>query len=67
MLRDEIVYLAHKAAHPAEYPTRCGVLQDAVRQKENVQKFTTPTNVCSFSHEAMEFKLMNGEGPFASF
>ncbi|KIM46374.1 hypothetical protein M413DRAFT_17043 [Hebeloma cylindrosporum] len=45
VLRDEIIYLAHKAAHPADYPTRSGVIHDAARQKANVQKFTTPTNV----------------------
>ncbi|CAA7260033.1 unnamed protein product [Cyclocybe aegerita] len=45
VLRDEIIYLAHKAAHPAEYPTREGVLRDSVRQKENAEKFTRPTKV----------------------
>ncbi|KAF8914168.1 Alpha/Beta hydrolase protein [Gymnopilus junonius] len=44
-LRDEIVYLAHKAANPSEYPTRKGVLWEARRQKENVEKFTKPTRV----------------------
>ncbi|EKM59247.1 uncharacterized protein PHACADRAFT_87660 [Phanerochaete carnosa HHB-10118-sp] len=45
VLRDEIVYLAHKAANPSKYPTRKGVLRDAVRQQENVEKFTKPTRV----------------------
>ncbi|KAF8969460.1 hypothetical protein BDZ97DRAFT_1653726 [Flammula alnicola] len=45
VLRDEIIYLAHKAAHPSKYPTRAGVLRDSVRQKENAEKFTTPTKV----------------------
>ncbi|RDX53666.1 alpha/beta-hydrolase [Lentinus brumalis] len=44
-LRDEIIYLAHKAAHPKKYPTRKGVLQDGHRQKENAEKFQTPTKV----------------------
>ena len=48
VLRDEIIYLAHKAAHPADYPTRFSVLQDCTRQKENAKKFTTPTNVRTF-------------------
>ncbi|KIK43360.1 hypothetical protein CY34DRAFT_11753 [Suillus luteus UH-Slu-Lm8-n1] len=45
VLRDEIVYLAHKAANPAEYPVREGVIRDGMRQKENVHKFSTPTKV----------------------
>ncbi|EMD40895.1 hypothetical protein CERSUDRAFT_91649 [Gelatoporia subvermispora B] len=45
VLRDEIIYLAHKAAHPKDYPTRKGVLRDGRRQKENVEKFQTPTKV----------------------
>ncbi len=49
VLRDEIIYLAHKAACPADYPTRLGVLQDCTRQKENAEKFTAPTNVRIFS------------------
>ncbi|KAI0722242.1 alpha/beta-hydrolase [Cerioporus squamosus] len=44
-LRDEIIYLAHKAAHPKEYPTRKGVLREGHRQKENAEKFQTPTKV----------------------
>lgn len=45
MLRDEAIYIAHKAAHPQEYPTRAGVLRDGRRQKENAEKFTEPTKV----------------------
>lgn len=45
MLRDEIIYLAHKAANPAEYPVREGVMRDGLRQKENAHKFSTPTKV----------------------
>lgn len=45
VLRDEIIYIAHRAAHPAKYPTRHGVLRDGKRQKENANKFTTPTKV----------------------
>ncbi|PPR04039.1 hypothetical protein CVT24_010614 [Panaeolus cyanescens] len=45
VLRDEIIYLAHKAANPAQYPARRGVLLDGRRQKENADKFTTPTKV----------------------
>ncbi|KAG1806633.1 alpha beta-hydrolase [Suillus plorans] len=45
VLRDEIIYLAHKAANPAEYPVREGVIRDGLRQKENAHKFCTPTKV----------------------
>ncbi|TFK71796.1 alpha/beta-hydrolase [Pluteus cervinus] len=45
MLRDEVIYLAHRAAHPKEYPARSGVLESARRQKENSLKFQTPTKV----------------------
>ncbi|KAH8106038.1 alpha/beta-hydrolase [Cristinia sonorae] len=45
LLRDEIVYLAHKAASPKDFPTRNGVLKEGRRQKENAEKFQTPTKV----------------------
>jgi acetyl esterase/lipase len=45
MLRDEIVYLAHRAAYPNAYPVRESVLKEARRQQENVEKFTRPTKV----------------------
>jgi hypothetical protein len=45
-LRDEITYLAHRAARPEEYPARKGALQDSKRQRENVERFKTPTKVC---------------------
>ncbi|KAH0587778.1 hypothetical protein H2248_006536 [Termitomyces sp. 'cryptogamus'] len=45
VLRDEIIYLAHRAAHPSEYPLRHGVMQDGHRQKENAERFTNPTKV----------------------
>ncbi|KAG1755513.1 Alpha/Beta hydrolase protein [Suillus lakei] len=45
VLRDEIIYLAHKAANPTEYPVREGVIRDGARQKENAHKFSTPTKV----------------------
>ncbi|TRM68106.1 hypothetical protein BD626DRAFT_480802 [Schizophyllum amplum] len=45
VLRDEIVYLAHKAAHPERYPARAGVLREGWRQKQNAEKFKTPTKV----------------------
>ncbi|KAG6915654.1 hypothetical protein DXG01_010524 [Tephrocybe rancida] len=43
VLRDEIIYIAHRAAHPSDYPARHGVLRDGHRQKENAERFTTPT------------------------
>ncbi|KAH6915136.1 lipase/esterase [Coprinopsis sp. MPI-PUGE-AT-0042] len=45
VLRDEIVYLAHRAANPAKYPLRKGLLNEGRRQKENAEKFTKPTKV----------------------
>ncbi|KAL1668009.1 hypothetical protein GGF50DRAFT_47259 [Schizophyllum commune] len=45
VLRDEIMYIAHKAAHPDKYPARAGVLREGWRQKENAEKFKTPTKV----------------------
>ncbi|KAF9028446.1 alpha/beta-hydrolase [Hymenopellis radicata] len=45
VLRDEIMYVAHRAAHPAEYPVREGVLRGSPRQRENAKKFTEPTKV----------------------
>jgi hypothetical protein len=48
VLRDEIMYIAHRAAHPEKYPVRKGVLKSARRQKENAERFTTPTKVLLF-------------------
>ncbi|KAJ7639044.1 Alpha/Beta hydrolase protein [Roridomyces roridus] len=44
-LRDEIIYLAHRAADPERFPTRKGALRDARRQQENSERYTEPTNV----------------------
>ncbi|KAJ8086857.1 hypothetical protein PM082_005682 [Marasmius tenuissimus] len=52
VLRDEIIYLAHRAAYPQEYPTRRGVLRSR-RQRENVEKFTTPTKVHLQAYDGM--------------
>ena len=46
VLRDEAIYLAHRAAHPSKYPARGGVINSGRRQKENAEKFTEPTKVC---------------------
>ncbi|KAK0191165.1 alpha/beta-hydrolase [Armillaria mellea] len=45
VLRDEIIYLAHRAACPSEYPVRDGVTKDSTRQSSNSKNFTTPTKV----------------------
>jgi acetyl esterase/lipase len=45
VLRDELVYLAHRAAHPTRYPPCSSTLRDGGRQKENAEKYTTPTKV----------------------
>lgn len=44
-LRDEVIYLAHRAARPQDYPVREGALQDSQRQRENIERFKTPTKV----------------------
>lgn len=62
VLRDEIIYLAHKAAHPKDYPASASALKSR-RQKENAEKYTEPTRVCqpyntfsiSFSLSALRF------------
>ncbi|KAK0468142.1 uncharacterized protein EV420DRAFT_1503082 [Desarmillaria tabescens] len=45
VLRDEIIYLAHRAARPSEYPVRNGITKDSERQSSNSKKFMTPTKV----------------------
>ncbi|KAK0206338.1 hypothetical protein DFS33DRAFT_1372681 [Desarmillaria ectypa] len=45
VLRDEIIYLAHRAAYPSEYPVRDGITKDSERQSFNSKKFVTPTKV----------------------
>ncbi len=45
VLRDEIIYLAHRAACPSEYPVRDGVTKDSKRQSSNSKNFMTPTKV----------------------
>ena len=37
-MRDEIIYIAHKAAHPKDYPTRKGVLKEGRRQREQLRQ-----------------------------
>ena len=44
-LRDEIIYLAHRAAYPEEFPARKESMGESLRQTENVQKFKIPTKV----------------------
>ena len=45
VLRDEIVYLAHKAADPREYPLRQPLLARSERQRANMERFSKPTQV----------------------
>ncbi|KAJ9478136.1 putative lipase/esterase [Pseudozyma hubeiensis] len=46
VLRDEIVYLAHRAAHPHRYPLRKDLLDHSARSRENAEKFDSqPTKV----------------------
>ncbi|KIY74201.1 alpha/beta-hydrolase [Cylindrobasidium torrendii FP15055 ss-10] len=44
VLRDEITYMAHRAAHPKDYPVRKGALESE-RQRRNAKQFTEPTKV----------------------
>ncbi|KAL5530703.1 hypothetical protein ACEPAF_6961 [Sanghuangporus sanghuang] len=44
-LRDEIIYLAHRASYPDEFPPRKEAIEESCREKEKAQKFTTPTRV----------------------
>lgn len=46
VLRDEIVYLAHRAAHPSRYPLRKDLLDHSQRNRENAEKYDSqPTKV----------------------
>lgn len=46
VLRDEIVFLAHRAAHPHRYPLRKDLLDHSQRNGENAEKYDTqPTKV----------------------
>ncbi|EST07742.1 Alpha/beta hydrolase fold-3 [Kalmanozyma brasiliensis GHG001] len=46
VLRDEIIYLAHRAAHPSRYPLRKDLLDHSARNRENAEKYDgTPTKV----------------------
>jgi acetyl esterase/lipase len=45
VLRDEQIYLAHKAAYPEKYPTWEGHVKDDPRQVETLEKFKTGTKV----------------------
>ncbi|KAL5508275.1 hypothetical protein ACEPAH_5894 [Sanghuangporus vaninii] len=44
-LRDEIIYLAHRASYPDEFPPRKEAIEASCREKEKARKFTTPTKV----------------------
>lgn len=45
VLRDEVIYLAHRAADPAAFPPRMEAMKDSRRQLENMKKFKSPTPV----------------------
>ena len=46
VLRDEIVYLAHRAAHPHRYPLRKDLLDHSTRNRQNADKYDSqPTKV----------------------
>ncbi|CCM05570.1 uncharacterized protein FIBRA_07797 [Fibroporia radiculosa] len=60
LLRDEIIYIAHKAAHPKEYPAREGTIREGHRQKDNAEKFQTPTKVHLQIYDGRAPILKNG-------
>jgi acetyl esterase/lipase len=45
VLRDEIIYLAHRAADPQKYPIRKPLLERSERQQANAERFNKPTQV----------------------
>jgi hypothetical protein len=45
VLRDEIVYLAHRASDPRRYTVRDELTEDDEQQKRNEENLTTPTKV----------------------
>ncbi|CEH12996.1 Arylacetamide deacetylase [Ceraceosorus bombacis] len=46
VLRDEIIYLAHRAAKPAEYPLNDGLLAKNARARQNAETYNnSPTKV----------------------
>jgi len=65
VLRDEAIYLAHRAAHPSEYSVREGVIRSGHRQEENAQKFTAPTKVsfCLIFVAKLTINIMLGSPP----
>lgn len=44
-LRDEIIYLAHRAAYPEKFPPRPDVTRNSQRQDANAERFKEPTRV----------------------
>ncbi|KAH9482748.1 AB hydrolase superfamily protein C4A8.06c [Psilocybe cubensis] len=55
LLRDEIIYLAHKAAHPKDYPASPSALKSR-RQRENSEKYIEPTkavNQAKYAYRAV--------------
>jgi acetyl esterase/lipase len=48
VLRDEIIYLAHKAAQPTRFPTGSLIRRECRRQRENTETFRRPTKVFIF-------------------
>ena len=68
-LRDEIIYLAHKAVDPKAYPARQGVLREGRRQQENVEKFQTPTKASYSTSQSCPVHLLTNldAGPPTGF
>ncbi|KAG7449017.1 uncharacterized protein BT62DRAFT_657849 [Guyanagaster necrorhizus] len=61
ILRDEDIYLAHRAACSSRYPVRDGVIKDSKRQLSNSKTFMTPTkaykirSMCLFHMKILVF------------
>ena len=54
-LRDEVIYLAHRAARPQDYPARKGALHDSKRQHDNIKRFKMPTKVSQRMSPKMKY------------
>lgn len=63
LLRDEIIYMAHRAAYPDELPPP-EIMNESKRQRENMEKFRKPTKV---HLQVFDGKLLGSEVPLLQF
>ena len=63
VLRDEIVYLSHRAAEPTRFPLRSG-LMTSKRQKENAEIYKQGTQVRALTfHDCPRAQIAIGSLP----